>query len=93
MPNHTQRTKTLIKVLEGDKIGLFNGKEVSDMNREELLEFARFATNRIVFLQTLAEEYQPDELHSKVIKSLTWAGKMLFNPVKNMPIELKCRQR
>jgi len=38
------------------KIGLFRGKEIAEMSREELLEFAKFVANRIQYLEKIEME-------------------------------------
>lgn len=39
------------------KIGLFKGKEISEMNRVELLDFARWASKRIEELERSADKH------------------------------------
>lgn len=41
-----------------DKIGLYRGKPISEMNREELLNFALWAVQRIEGLEKIEKDTQ-----------------------------------
>ncbi len=51
-----------------DKIGIFKGRGISEMTREELLEFAEWAAKEIVFLQKIAEESLDLRIKKEIFK-------------------------
>lgn len=53
------------------KIGLFMGKEIADMNREELLQFAIWSSKQIQGLQRDIKPFEEIIIHREVIKNLT----------------------
>jgi len=53
------------KIME--KIGTFRGKEISQMNREELLEFAAWAAKRIEGLEKIAENHMELDLQRELL--------------------------
>lgn len=50
-----------------DKIGIFRGKPISEMSREDLLTFASWAGKRIAELETLADKHQDLDLNREVL--------------------------
>jgi hypothetical protein len=53
-----------------DKIGIFRGKPISGMTREELLEFAAWAGQRIYELEKMADKHLDLDLNREVISNL-----------------------
>lgn len=47
-------------------LGLFRGKEIADMDREELLEFARWAVGRLQELQIIEQETQDYRINKEI---------------------------
>ena len=50
-----------------DKIGIFKGKAISEMTREELLDFAAWAGKRIVELERKGEKHHDLDLQREVL--------------------------
>lgn len=49
-----------------DKIGIFKGKNISEMTREELLDFASWAGKKIAELETVNTATKDHRLHKEV---------------------------
>ena len=51
-----------------EKIGIFRGKPISEMDRDELLYFAEWASKRIDILEKLADKHLDLDLEREVVK-------------------------
>ncbi len=49
-----------------DKIGMYKGKNISDMTREELLDFAKWCAGRIQTLERIESETQDFRLNKEI---------------------------
>jgi hypothetical protein len=54
-----------------DKIGIFKGKPISTMTRDELLDFATWAGKRIQGLEKIEQETQDYRIDKEITNSLT----------------------
>jgi hypothetical protein len=54
-----------------DSIGIYRGKNISEMTREELLDFARFAGKEIQRLQKISDETLDFRLNKEVREGLS----------------------
>ena len=48
-------------------IGKFKGKEITEMDRDDLLDFAKWASVRIQHLEKLAERHMDLDLEKEVL--------------------------
>lgn len=51
-----------------DKIGTFKGKPISEMSRDELLEFAKWAGKRISELETIERETEDFRIDRELLR-------------------------
>lgn len=53
-----------------DKIGYFKGKAISEISREELLDFATWAGERIASLEGIEKETEKFRINKEVLSNL-----------------------
>lgn len=52
-------------------IGMYKGKFISKMTRDELLDFAKWAARRIQDLEKISDIHHELDLHREVLSTLT----------------------